>query len=379
MKTLCILPWLHFATKPNGEVSACCQQTEPFKVNDKEVNFLTDPIESFWFSKEMNDFRTALKNNERPKSCESCWAVEDAGKESLRQIFLKSYKHKIYKINEPLELPIHLDLKLGRVCNLKCRICSSHCSSKWAEDEIKLYGNSFSTASSYWIEEDDYFWNQLESLIPKLEFLKFTGGEPLLIKKQFELLKKCIELGYSKNIRLQYITNGTVKIQDYMLDIWKEFYHTEILFSIDSVGHKFEYLRHPAKWSTVQENFEKISKFEFIKRTICHTVSIHNIMYIDEFENWMDQINFKNEYCAYSLLQGPEYYNIQNFSLEVKNQIKENVKSNNPKVKELINFMLFKNDLNLIDEFKMITNNLDLIRKEKFTDIFPELANVLKY
>ena len=31
-----------------------------------------------------------------------------------------------------------LDLKLGNICNLKCRICGSWSSSKWAQEEIKL-------------------------------------------------------------------------------------------------------------------------------------------------------------------------------------------------------------------------------------------------
>ena len=31
-----------------------------------------------------------------------------------------------------------VDLKLGNLCNLKCRICGSWSSSKWAKEEIDL-------------------------------------------------------------------------------------------------------------------------------------------------------------------------------------------------------------------------------------------------
>ena len=85
----------------------------------------------------MEDLRTKFKNGERPDGCQSCWQEEDAGKTSKRQ-------NSIYKMNKSLQnwTPNSepslkfIDFKLGNVCNLKCRICGSWSSSKWAQEEI---------------------------------------------------------------------------------------------------------------------------------------------------------------------------------------------------------------------------------------------------
>ena len=35
-----------------------------------------------------------------------------------------------------------LDLKLGNICNLKCRICGAWSSNKWAQEEVATWGKN---------------------------------------------------------------------------------------------------------------------------------------------------------------------------------------------------------------------------------------------
>ena len=86
----------------------------------------------------------------------------------------------------------YLDLKLGNICNLKCRICGTHSSSKWIAEQ-QHYDKEDKHEETHirhsWPETNKEFWQQLEELLPTLEYIDFTGGEPFMIKDQFELLK----------------------------------------------------------------------------------------------------------------------------------------------------------------------------------------------
>jgi MoaA/NifB/PqqE/SkfB family radical SAM enzyme len=149
-----------------------------------------------------------------------------------------------------------IDLKLGNICNLKCRICGSWSSSKWAKEEIDYVpGIDRKTHLAYkylkdgaWPRESEVFWDNLKTLLPNIKYFEFTGGEPFLIEQHFELLRYAVEQGYSKNIEIHYNTNGTVFPEQ--AELWNNFKHVEIAFSIDNVGARFEYERYGADWKS---------------------------------------------------------------------------------------------------------------------------------
>lgn len=75
---------------------------------------------------------------ERPATCQRCWNEEDAGRTSKRMHTLNRLQHMIQDESwdsqaKPLQF---LDLKLGNICNLKCRICGSWSSSTFAAEEL---------------------------------------------------------------------------------------------------------------------------------------------------------------------------------------------------------------------------------------------------
>ena len=87
-----------------------------------------------------------------------------------------------------------LDLKLGNICNLKCRICGSWSSSKWAQEQLdylKADGTSkedLKKSEHYrqlqmgqWPRKTEVFWDELETYLPGVKYFEFTGGEPMMI------------------------------------------------------------------------------------------------------------------------------------------------------------------------------------------------------
>jgi MoaA/NifB/PqqE/SkfB family radical SAM enzyme len=383
----CILPWIHLEATASGKAKPCCLYSFPLTKNGKIIRLNNDSIDDAWNSNDMNNLRTEFLNGGMPEGCSRCWKMEAAGKQSKRQISNQWFSHRLNRWDEPLQSPTYLDLKLGTVCNLKCRSCSSHSSSKWIEDEIKLYNKPFnSNKHSYWIDEDSTVWNEIESLIPTIEYLDFTGGEPLLIKKHFEILKKCVVDGFSKNVKLHYNTNGTILPSDDIFNIWKEFKEVTLMFSADGTKEKFEYLRHPAKWSTFINVFKEVLKHKNIHAPICYSVSVYNVMYMNEFINWFKSYDLPDDNLYFNLIFNPSYISIQSLSNEEKEKIKlylETTKTEFPwlnlKVQEVIDFMM-NNYVELInkDEFEKTTKNIDNLRYENFDKTFPELFSILK-
>jgi MoaA/NifB/PqqE/SkfB family radical SAM enzyme len=382
----CILPWIHIEATATGNAKPCCLHKTHIPINGKIATLNNYSMSEMWNSEYMNNLRNEFLDNKKPEGCSACWEMEKVGKKSKRQISNEWFSHQLWRLNSPLQNPTYLDLKLGTVCNLKCRSCSSFSSSKWAEDEIKLYGKPFNkNLHSYWINEDSNVWREIENLLPEVEYLDFTGGEPFLIKKHFEILKKCIDLGYSKNIKIHYNTNGTVEITKKMFDIWNEFKSVEIMFSIDGVNSKFEYLRNPGKWDVLVKNFESTLQNEKIYVPVCYSVSIFNVMYMNEFINWFKTYNLNDDKLYFNLIFKPEYLNIQSLTIIQKEKIKKYLEDTvteykwlNLKVKEVIDFMMKDSLPPKFLEFNKNTNHLDSIRNENFESTFPELAKILK-
>lgn len=368
MDNICLLPWIHLEAEANGKAKPCCIYNSPIG------NFNTQTLEEIWHSENMYKVRQQFLNGETPAGCAGCTTAEKAGNVSKRITDNKRFSHHKNKPFEVLQLPVYLDLKFGTVCNLKCRTCSTASSFKWAEDETKLFGQPYNKdLKSYWISDDKPIWKDLEKILPTVELFDFTGGEPLLIKKHYELLRKAVRLGFSKNIKIHYNTNGTIMPPSDMFDIWNEFKHVEVMFSIDGIKDKFEYMRHPAKWDIFNKTLNTFRQKDFASITLCHTISSFNIYYVDEFLEWAKQKGFKTHEVYLNLLHYPEYESISNLSVDVKDKIKQKLQGK--EVDNVLNFM-YTSKKDLTKEFLDLVKRVDLIRGENFAETFDEYNKI---
>ena len=131
---ICPLPWTSLEVGVNGGASPCCLYKGGQVPNTKVYN--TD-LRQIQKSKHMEDLREKFRNGERPDGCSNCWAEEDAGKTSKRMNSLYKMKNSLQNWTPDSEPTLKfIDFKLGNICNLKCRICGSWSSSKWAQEEL---------------------------------------------------------------------------------------------------------------------------------------------------------------------------------------------------------------------------------------------------
>ena len=365
--TICLLPWVHSEFSTAGTANPCCLYTGEPMGNLKEESFL-----DIWHGEKYQKLRQDFLDGKKPSGCAMCWQNEKAGYKSKRLQDRERFDAYKDRVGNPIENPVYMDLKFGTLCNLKCRSCGSVNSSSWKGDEIKAYGRVLDDKDALWIKKNPTIWDELFEIIPTVEQMDFTGGEPFMIEQHFELLRKVVESGHAKNISIHYNTNGTHRPPEDVFDLWKEFKFCEVMFSIDGLFKKFEYIRHGAKWDEVWDNFNYFKSKEYLHIQICHTVSIFNVYDIPEF---MDKFNDTHVY--FNILHYPGQYCIRNMPDEVKLKVQKKI-INTSDVESIINFMMQDAEMHSLDlGFINVTEKFDKIRNENFEETFPEWYEIL--
>lgn len=377
-KTVCALPWISMEVTPAGTYRPCCLYNESIpNLSVQQGHTIEDAQKSEY----MDNLRKEFLSGKKPKGCNSCWQEEEVpNRISKRKATFFKIKNNI-EYNEKGIKPLFLDLKLGNICNLKCRICGSWSSSKWAQEEIDIAnGNNelarLHLAKGQWPRKTPNWWDALEDALPYIEYLEFTGGEPFLIAEHFALLEKLIQRGYSNKIDIHYNTNGTIWPEQNIL--WKHFKRVEIAFSIDDIGERFEYQRYGANWDKTQEVVSQAIKTNFALQ-ICTTFNIQNAYYWGQLSQWIDKVGIKDVH--FNILQAPDVFCLRNLPKNVKSVYSRQMLNNSDskwhdKLNSIIGFMnLPGEDLSkeFIDKIKIHDN----YRNEKFMDNHKDVWDLL--
>ena len=376
---ICPLPWTGLEVGVNGGAAPCCL----YKGQVPDVKVYETGLKEIQKSQYMEDLRTKFKNGEKPAGCDRCWSEEDAGKDSKRINTLYKMKNSLRNWSPNSEPTLKfIDFKLGNVCNLKCRICGSWSSSKWAKEEMDYGENPVAKKNlkeGGWPKQQPQFFEDIKDCLQDAEYFEFTGGEPFMIKNHFKILEHCVEKGYAKNIDIHYNTNGTQLPQKEIFDLWKNFKRVEIAFSIDDVGQPFEYQRHPAKWREVNSNLVQFKENQTnnIEFQICSTISIFNIFNLAKIALWVKQ--YQPKYFYVNTCFDPDIFNIQTLPKQVKNIVNSRY-SMLTDFKPTLRFMnsADRDSEKIREQRKARIIQTDKYRDENFGDVFPLLNRVLQ-
>lgn len=398
--TICMLPWISIETSPIGTARPCCMADEEITdENGVKYELTQTDLTTIYQSKYMQNLRRLFRAGEKPKTCNRCWSEEAAGRASKRihsRVRLKELYTQVDWENDKPDQLWFVDLKLGNICNLKCRICGSWSSSKWAEEEIKympeLKNKKDHLAYTYlkkgaWPRTSDQFWNNLKELLPNIKYFEFTGGEPWLIQEHFELLKYAVKTGDSKHIDIHYNTNATQMPDEFDAEIWREFGRVDIAFSVDNVGDRFEYERYGAKWDFANEVIDYVhysqSEFPNITTQLCFTINIQNVYYLDELLAWADTKGFGDIY--FNMMHSPEHMSVQRMTPAAQELVLNKLKTffwTKPLYhREIDNVIKFIEQGIGGDgtEFLEKMQRTDAYRKQNFKDTHSEIAIAMGY
>ena len=389
----CVLPWVSLETSPIGTVRPCCLAEDEIKdeLGNKYKLIATD-LNTVKNSDYMRNLRQEFLNGNQPQTCRKCWNEERAGRTSKRMHTLDRLKHIVTDTEwtadaKPLQF---LDLKLGNICNLKCRICGSWSSSQFAVEEIRFdKDNDFHKQmlkDGAWPRENQMFWDNLDELLADIRYIEFTGGEPFMIQEHFDLLQRLVDKGIAKDVEIHYNTNGT-QYPTQAEDIWKHFKTVEIAFSIDDIHERFEYQRTNAQWNHVQDNINSFKTLKqkypgVIQLQVCSTVNVFNVMYLEGLANWIDRQGF--DFVYWNMLHEAYYLSISTLPDNVKQLANKRLQSAdvNDRHKQEFNRMVdfINNGVSLDGNIlRMKIHDLDSKRRTNLLDHHRELAEALDY
>jgi MoaA/NifB/PqqE/SkfB family radical SAM enzyme len=291
----CIMPFVHSFVTPNI-VSPCCAYTDNIKLNSKE---------QYWDSHQLKNIQKNMLDNVRDTGCAICWKKEDRGYSSLRQHSNQIYADHVEEIkqNKKLDHPFYIDLRLGNLCNLKCRMCISEWSSQIAGEILDNPNEDWiDTPTQKVIELDDDTWELLEQWLPHVRRVFMTGGEPTIIKRNLDYINKIVASGRSKEVELIFTTNAT-NINQKFIEIGKEFKSVSYNVSIDAVGPLAKYIRYPSDWDTIENNLKRIKQGVSFNTTIQWL----NMTRLNEIFDYIENCGIEFGGIWFQLVTDPHY------------------------------------------------------------------------
>jgi MoaA/NifB/PqqE/SkfB family radical SAM enzyme len=395
-KTFCVLPWVSLEASPIGTVRPCCLADDEI-IDDAGNKFelSTANFADIQNSNHMRQLREQFLAGQKPQTCRKCWNEERGGRTSKRMHTLDRLKHVLGERTwtEDAKPLMFLDLKLGNICNLKCRICGSWSSSQFAAEEIawapreeqkQTYAYQMLRAGA-WPRENTQFWSQIDSVLDNIRYIEFTGGEPFMIQEHFAMLQGIVDRGIAHQVEIHYNTNGT-HYPEQAPAIWQHFKTVEIAISIDDIGQRFEYQRTNAVWSEVEENIARFHSLRHscanIQLQCCSTVNVFNIRYIDRLANWIASQQF--DFVYWNIMHDAWYFSIATLPDAVKEDLDEYLRAARVPERFAQDFQGIRDFMNngaSTDGFitRMKIADLDRKRNQDFAQVCPEMAELIEY
>ena len=402
-KLYCILADKGIGLHNSGRTYLCCHSRQYLKDSDNNEIYLdTHTLEDAWASPTRIEIQHALENNIEHDSCQACWDDEHAGKKSRRE-WHNSMQHPV---TERDDQPQIFDLKMGNTCNMKCRTCNPEVSSQWYREDWELNaqpkeGISYPEYLQRWrripasySDNNQNLWATMSKWIPGAVYIDYYGAEPMLVKKNFEVLQNAVDQGTAKNIDLHFSTNGTIWNND-IEQLLKQFKKVYFDLSIDDISDRCGYIRHDSTWELVNGNLQKFlaaqqanNNFQF---GVCITVNSLNIYYLDEI---FDFFANKGLGTNFNMLHLPYQLCVKSLPDSVKKAITQKLSQYtpdnniNPWARQywkdhqaiVLNFLntAIEGQAQHFREFHYYTRGLDRTRAQSFETALPEFAELIK-
>jgi MoaA/NifB/PqqE/SkfB family radical SAM enzyme len=234
-----------------------------------------------------------------------------------------------------------------------------------------------------WLRDSPLLHESMAELAPGLAMLEFLGGEPLLFDEHFDLLAVLVDGGHAGHIELRYVTNGT-RLPSRAARLWPHFKRVGLQVSLDGVGARFEYLRHPARWDAVVANIDGFRAIaDRVDVTTNATFSLLSAYYLPELFDWARDHGLR---CTLNSLGDPRWLDARTLPPPAKQVVRQRLAdgksgaddSERSNVDALLDLMDSADwSAEELPAFRLRTRLQDEHRRESFEATFPELAALL--
>lgn len=280
-KFICPIPWISLSLGAKNAPRLCCHQSS----YDLEDFNLSDALKLRHTQKVRNE----MMNGKTPSECRSCFDLEKSGCRSPRLDYIDRFTH-----NPNSETQIkYLDITVDNDCNLECLMCSPLYSKKLSafyETQLKA------TKTDAWTSELSI--KNIEDMLPTLEQVTLTGGEPFLSAKSLKIMQTLVDSPRAQEIVLRVFTNLTHLPLSTLRGLSK-LKRLELILSIDSVGENYELIRYPAKWEKILLNLKALKEAKLPNLDL----HVHSVLTAVNWTSTGELIDFfKHNVPSYNIL-----------------------------------------------------------------------------
>lgn len=279
MKTLCNAVFNSITVYPDGKIAPCCTYDPTMLRNIGTY----DGVNTF------SDLQQIMANGEFPAGCKVCKRDSEEG------VF--AYRNHYGVDESKQDLIRYLDIRNNNTCNLACRFCGPYFSSTWTKLTTGINIENFDV------------WPLIDTVdLSQLREIYFTGGEPMLNPTHWQLLKKLVTKGHSKNVSLRYNTNLTLLSNkgNEVIELWKHFKKVCVFGSLESTGDSLSAIRSGAKWEVINDNVDTLISYKTIidiDIRVFATVGLLNYWFLQDLIDWC---NLKDITLELLKLQNPD-------------------------------------------------------------------------
>lgn len=390
-RALCLLPWVQLHARANGAAMPCsiADERHPWP----SLRHAT--VAEAFNSEPMRKLRSMMLSGQRSPVCRRCFAVEDAGGESLRQLFNRRFAERAAAAEtgrqdgsaDPSQI-VSLDIRFSNLCNLRCRSCGPAASTAWYQDDPNRAPKDF------WIQQavgnSDELWAKIDPYLAGMQSFHFAGGEPMMMDETYQLLDKLIALGRT-DVELTYITNATTWAhRDWdALDMWKRFEDVTVMASLDGSGPRGQYLRKGLDWDRAVENCLRLRReCPHVRFQIHYTVGAMNALHLPDFiDQCLSDGLIELDQLLVNPIQDPISMSLTSLPRGLKHKVRQayqtriaDLPQHSPLASRLgqtIDYMDSRDTSDELPELRRATLALDEKRNESFSSTFPELAELM--
>lgn len=371
--TFCSLPFTEIFLGPDGYVKTCCSAS--ISLGSLHLNSIDDLLSN----NIAHDIRQHILDGKWHPSCEQCKRQESQNARSERDRYFKKFQNEFGNVDSSFFKLKRLDLRWSNTCNLSCTYCYEYFSSKWAQ----IKGMKINTIKD---ENENSLFLMIEKNKDSIENILLLGGEPLL-QKQNQRLAEVIT-----DRKFYILTNLAVPLESNQIaqTLINE-RDSNWGVSFETVGDRYEYVRHGASWDLFKKNVKYIQEKTDNSLDAHSLYSIYSAFNLVEFYKFITENKIKNVF--WNLLESSgtnSSASVLHLSPELKQKAIEEIDQckklfpNAPGLEWLLNFkknlcnQTASTNKSFVREINLLETRLLTDKILKFSDLWPDVWELLQ-
>lgn len=344
----------------NGALVPCCKY-DASKVDWKPPTiFDVESLDRLHQTTVLHKVNDEIGADLKHEGCHKCWSREEVGLTSRRQSSNNLFTPTQGYVQD-------MEIAIDFACNMMCRTCGSHSSSRWAAS--RLDPAEFGSIKSY----SDRFRHVMDMTdLSKMRNVKIQGGEPFYSKNLDWFVDKLHKETGHDLLVVNLFTNASIFPDQYILNKLLSFKRIDITLSIDAIGDLFNVVRWGVEWDVVDTVIRKwvdlCKRHSNLTLCISSTVSIMNVNKMKQVSDYGKSLHIP---VYYNFIDSPEHFSPYIIPLYFRKQWTiEGVPKFNSQ-------LLIDRSVGSIEMFKQKTKLLDEYQKVSFASANPEIIKCI--